>query len=198
MRTSCYEIGGDIFSLAELHSCVICGKMSKPINPKPPYIEAPKKSNAYKYYALNCKDPRVHFVLNTGDMACPVSIPVLSERYMEQQLNAACVDFFSSGQLTVDIKRRVITLPKVCEIRRNDFVGNGGMVNLVKSCMDEMDDDLRTSIRAVFEKGDKGLTIKFQHTQEQYHSSLKLTTAATVRNMEMEYYCVSESNSAEF
>jgi hypothetical protein len=63
MRTACYEIGGDVFSLAELYCCVLRGKMSKPINPKPPYIEAPKKSNSYRYYALDYKDPRVNFVL---------------------------------------------------------------------------------------------------------------------------------------
>ena len=63
MRTSCYEIGGDVFSLAEIHSCIIRGKMSKPVNPKPPYFEAPKKSSAYRFYALDYTDPRVSFVL---------------------------------------------------------------------------------------------------------------------------------------
>jgi hypothetical protein len=63
MRTSCYEIGGDVFSLAELYCCVLRGKMSKPIAPKPPYIEAPKKSKAYSYYALEYNDPRLNFVL---------------------------------------------------------------------------------------------------------------------------------------
>ena len=198
MRTSCYEIGGDVFSLAELHSCVICGKMSKPINPKPPYIEAPKKSNAYKYYALNYTDVRVHFVLNTGDKACPASVPVLSHGYIEQQLNAACFDFFCNNQLVVDTKRRIVTLPKVCEIHRNDF-GNGELINILKICIDEMDNELGNSVRAVLEKGEKNLTIKFQHTQEQYHSSLKLTTAATDQSLEMEYFCIQdlESNSME-
>lgn len=42
MLTSCYEIGGDVFSLAELYSCVIRGNMPRPITAKPPYIEAPK------------------------------------------------------------------------------------------------------------------------------------------------------------
>uniref|UniRef100_A0A7S4EP11 DUF547 domain-containing protein n=1 Tax=Pseudo-nitzschia australis TaxID=44445 RepID=A0A7S4EP11_9STRA len=199
MRTSCYEIGGDIFSLAELHSCVICGNMSKPINPKPPYIEAPKKSNAYKYYALDYIDVRAHFILNTADVACPASVSVLSHRYIEQQLNAACVDFFANNQLVVDTKRRIVTVPKVCEIHRNDF-GSGELLNILNICIDEMDNDLGNAIRAVVEKkGEKGLTIRFQHSQEQYHSSLKLKTAAIDQNFEMDYYCIQnlESNSAE-
>jgi len=199
MRTSCYEIGGDVFSLAELHSCVICGKMSKPINPKPPYIEAPRKSNAHKYYALDYTDSRVHFVLNTADIACPASVPVLTQRYVEQQLNAACVDFFANNELVVDTKRRIVTVPKVCEIHRNDF-GNGELIYILNICMDEMQNDFGNAIRAVVEKkGEKGLTYRFQQTNEQYHSSLKLRTAATDQNVEMDYYSIqtSESNSME-
>jgi hypothetical protein len=190
MRTSCYEIGGDVFSLAELHSCVICGKMSKPINPKPPYVDAPKKSNAYKYYALDYTDVRVHFVLNTADMACPASVPVLSQRTIEAQLNAGCADFFCNKQLFVDTRRRIITLPKVCEIRKNDF-GIREILNVLRLCLGEMDEAdgyLGMAIREVIEKGGRGLTIRFQNTQEQYHSSLRLTTAAADRNLELDYY----------
>lgn len=193
MRTSCYEIGGDVFSLAELHNCVICGKMSKLINPKPPYIDAPRKSNAYKYYALEYTDVRVHFVLNTADMACPASVPVLSHRILEKQLNVACVDFFCNRQLIVDTKRKNLTLPKVCEIRRNDF-GMSEILNVLRLCLDEMDEVdayLGSSIREVVEKRERGWAIKFQHTQEQYHSSLKLTTiaatTATNHSIELEY-----------
>ncbi len=200
MRTSCYEIGGDVFSLAELHSCVICGKMSKLINPRPPYIEAPRKSNAYKFYALDFIDSRVHFVLNTADMACPASIPVLSQRNLEQQLNVACVDFFCNKQLTIDPRRRVVTVPKICEVRRNDF-GIGEILSIFRFCLCEMDEvngQLASLIREVLEKGEKGLTIKFQHTQEQYHSSLRLTTAAVNRNLEVEYCdSILESKSTE-
>lgn len=191
MRTSCYEIGGDVFSLAELHSCVICGKLSKPINPKPPYIEAPKKSNSYKYYALEYTDTRVHFVLNTSDMACPAAVPVLSHRTLEQQLNASCIDFFcQNNQLVVDAKRKIITLPKVCEIHRNDF-GYGDFLQILKECLGEMENNLGNAIRTILEKGDKGVTIRFQHTHEQYHSSLKLKTGtANDQSLEVDYYYI--------
>ena len=63
MRTSCYEIGSDVFSLAELYCCILRGKMSKPVNLKPPYPDAPKKSSSYRFYALDYIDPRINFVL---------------------------------------------------------------------------------------------------------------------------------------
>ena len=88
----------------------------------------------------------------------------------------------------VDSKRRIVTLPKVCEIHRNDF-GNGEFLSILKFCRDEMDNELGKTIRAVME-GEKNLTIKFQHTQEQYHSSLKLRTTATDQSLEMDYYCI--------
>ena len=63
MRASCYEIGGDVFSLAEIQSCIIRGNMSRPVSPKPPYVDISKKSNAYRFYALKYTDARVNFVL---------------------------------------------------------------------------------------------------------------------------------------
>ena len=63
MRTTSYEIGDDVFSLAEINASILRGKMSRPVNPKPPYIEAPKKSNAHRIYALEYSDARINFVL---------------------------------------------------------------------------------------------------------------------------------------
>ena len=76
MRASCYEIGGDVFSLAEIQSCIIRGNMSRPVNPKPPYVDVSKKSNAYRFYALKYTDPRVNFVLVCLFMNVCVSIYV--------------------------------------------------------------------------------------------------------------------------
>lgn len=172
MRTTCYEIGGDIFSLAELQCCVIRGKMSKPINPKAPYLEAPKKSNAYRYYALDYKDPRVHFVLNTGDTACPVSVPVLTSRQMEQQMNAALAAFLANKQLVVDARRRTVTLPKVCDVFRNDF-GSGESVAILKLCIGGMDEETASSVRVML-TDENNIVIRFHQASENYHSSLIL------------------------
>mmetsp|Transcript_23947 Transcript_23947/g.44519 ORF Transcript_23947/g.44519 Transcript_23947/m.44519 type:complete len:594 (+) Transcript_23947:57-1838(+) len=171
MKTSCYEIGGDVFSLAELQCCVIRGKMSKPTAPKPPYIEAPKKSNAHRYYALDYTDARVHFVLNTGDIACPVSVPVLTPRLVEQQLNNACAVFLANKQLVIDTRRRTVTLPKVCEVFKHDF-GAGDSLSILKFCIGGMDEETANTVRMLL-MDESTLIIKFHHTQDQYHASLK-------------------------
>jgi hypothetical protein len=176
MRTSCYEIGGDIFSLAELQCCIIRGKMSKAVAPKPPYIEAPKKSNAYRYYALGFTDARVHFLLNTGDTACLASVPVMTPRFVEEQLNASCAAFMDNNQLVVDTRRRTVTLPKVCEVYKNDF-GHDSL-SILKYCVGVMDEDTANFVRLLI-LDEKNLVIKFQHTPDQYHSTLKLRVAFT-------------------
>lgn len=63
MRTSCYEVGGEVFSLAELYNHVLRGNMTKLHEPKAPYIDAPRKSKSYRLYTLDFKDPLVNFVL---------------------------------------------------------------------------------------------------------------------------------------
>ena len=63
MRCSCYEIGGDVFSLAEIESMVLRGNMSRAENPKVPFVVAPKESRAHIYYALEAADARINFVL---------------------------------------------------------------------------------------------------------------------------------------
>lgn len=170
MRTACYEIGGDVFSLAELYCCVLRGKMSKPANPKPPYIEAPKKSQGYRYYALDYNDPRVNFVLNTGDVACPRHVPVLRPDKVEEQLNHAA-ELFLQGELTIDPKRRTVILPKICEVYKSDFGGDS--TACLKFCMGGLDEGVASTIRLMsIDMGN--ITIRYKPTSEQYHASLKL------------------------
>ena len=64
MRTSCYEVGGDVFSLAEIHCCIIRGNMPPPVASKSPYyVDVAKKANSYLRYALDFKEPTVNFIL---------------------------------------------------------------------------------------------------------------------------------------
>ena len=170
MRTACYEIGDDVFSLAELYCNVLRGKMSKPVNPKPPYIEAPKKSVSYRHYALECRDPRINFVLNTGDVACPRSIPILQPRIVEDQLNEAAAIFLQK-ELMIDSKRGLVVLPKICEVYKNDFGGDAP--SCLKFCMGGLDEGAASTIR-VMTMDASSLAIRYSPLSEQYHTSLTL------------------------
>lgn len=65
MRTICYEIGGDVFSLAELNTYIIRGKLSECFYTKPPlpYVLASRRSRPYQKYALRIGDARINFLI---------------------------------------------------------------------------------------------------------------------------------------
>ena len=175
MRCTCYEIGGDVFSLAELNCCVIRGGLSRPISPKNPYVDVPKKSNAYRFYALDRVDTRINFVLNTGDFSCPQTIPVLTPDRLQSQLDAAAALFVRS-QLTVDVSKRVITIPKICDVYRHDF-GNGDHTVAIMFCVTFLNGNDREDVMRLLQNESQGpLYMKYQPTSEQYYSCLKAWT----------------------
>ena len=175
MRTSCYEIAGDVFSLAEISSCIIRGGLSRPNVPKAPYVEAPKKSNAYYLYALQNVGPIIHFVLNTGDDSCPSEVLVFNEQRVDLQLVLAAEEFLRKNVL-VDESRRIIYVPKVCEAYRNDFAGDsaGAATICLQYCLRFISGAQREKIEETMRLQDPAPTIKFLSTSELYHSSLKI------------------------
>ena len=174
MRTSCYEIGGDVFSLAELNICVIRGRMTRPSAPKPPFFDISKKSQVYQCYALGFTTNRVNFILNTGDTSFPRKIPVLSPNTLEKQLSEAA-SVFCSRNLTLDESKRTIYVPKVCEVFKGDFSpdsSSGSNQDCLKYCLGFIDDSLATSIQSMLQDTSP-VYIKFQPSSEQYHSTLQ-------------------------
>lgn len=173
MRTTCYEIGGDVFSLAELNNCVIRGNLSRAVSPKPPYIDAPRKSNAYRFYALERVDTRINFVLNTGDMSCPQTVPVLTPESLQDQLDTFSA-LFVQTQLSLDANKRVIVLPRVCSVYRNDF-GNGDESVAIMFCVTFLNSAEREAVIRMFKNEAQGpIYMKVQPISETYHSCLKL------------------------
>jgi hypothetical protein len=181
MRTSCYEIGGDIFSLAEMHCCIIRGKMTRPVAPKPPYIDISKKSNAYRHYALSYTSPSaINFLLNTGDVSCPPEIPVLRPYDLDVQINLAAGEFLRCN-VEIDESRRIIYIPKLCEVYRNDFVAGDqvGASNVcLQYCLRYVPEPMRTQIKDLLEE-ESSVTIKYLPTADQYHASLRLAEDET-------------------
>ena len=168
-RTSCYETGGDVFSLAELYHCVLRGNMSKPVSPKHPYFDIPRKSSAYSIYALTYTDPRIIFVLNTGDISCPQAIPVLRADSLEFQLHFAST-MFIQRHLAIDDSKRVILIPKVCDVYRNDF-GPGDALSCLAFCSRFLSTNRRRTVVTLM-KDDSPYAIKFLPCAEQYYQLL--------------------------
>ena len=104
---------------------------------------------------------------NTGDIACPQTVPVLRSDDVENQLNTSA-EVFLKQQLTFDSKKRVVVLPKVMEVFKADF-GHDSAACL-RFCLGGLDEATANSIRAMM-KDD--LSIRYQHTADSYYSALK-------------------------
>ena len=175
MQTSCYEVGGDVFSLAELYSCVIRGNMSRPISLKPPYIEAPKKSFAYSFYALTYTNPNTNFLLNTADTSCPRAVPVLNQTHFEEQIETHAAAFIRRS-IVVDISKRQIMLPKVMEVYKVDFTSEstaGSPYESLRYCFRYIDMDMATKIRTLLDDNSASpLVVKYHPNSEHFHTRL--------------------------
>ena len=175
MQTSCYEVGGDVFSLAELYSCVIRGNMSRPLSLKPPYIEAPKKSVAYGFYALTYTNPNTNFLLNTADVSCPRAVPVLNPSHFEEQIETHAAAFIRRS-IVVDFSKRQVMLPKVMEVYKADFsteLTAGLPYESLRYCFRYMDMDMATKIRTLCDNNSVSLlALKYHPASDHFHTRL--------------------------
>jgi Protein of unknown function, DUF547/Protein of unknown function (DUF1769) len=168
-RTSCYEIGGDVFSLAELYHCVIRGNMSKPNSPKNPYLEIPRKSLSYCMYGLTFTEPRISFVLSTGDVSCPQEVAVLYSDNFDVLVQHISSRFIEKN-VTIDETKRTLTLPKICDVYRNDF-GILDSLSMAYYCISFLSQQQRARVEK-FLNEDSPYIIRFANCAEQYHQFL--------------------------
>lgn len=167
------QIGKDVFSLAELHAHVIRGNMSRPTSTKLPAVEPPKKSEAYRFYALGQTSARVNFLLNTGDIACTRAVPILVPSHLDAQLNQQAKEFLKQN-VRVDSVKRIIFLPKVCETYRGDFSREslGAGTAILKYCTPFLDEVTTQAIERQQNDRDSPVAIRFIPASESFHSTL--------------------------
>ena len=110
------------------------------------------------------------FGQNTGDIACPSTVPVLRATEVEHQLNSAAA-IFLKHQLFIDTNKHLVVLPKVCEVYKNDFGADS--LSCLRFCMGGLDESTASTIRVMM-MDESSLAIRYQHTSEHYHTCLTL------------------------
>lgn len=146
--------------------------MSRPTSGKPPGIEPPRRSEAYRGYALGRTTARIHFLLSTGDAASPRAVPVLVASWLERQLDAQAARFLRRT-VRVDPARRVVLLPRVCDVYRHDFGRDpaGAGVAALKYCLPFLDEATVLLIEQL-QSDEAPWTVKFAPSSESFHSTL--------------------------
>ncbi len=89
---------------------------------------------------------------------------------MEEQLSTAAVVFLES-QMSVDVVRRCVMLPKVCEVFKYDFDDDAS--GCLYYCSRYLDSATVNSLKRMLRE-ETTLTIKYQNSADQYHMKLIL------------------------
>ena len=174
-RCSCYEIGDSVFSLSELECCVIRGRTSRPSHIKSPFVNVPKKSRSYRQvYGLDATDFRINFILNNGDKSYPSKVPILTPQTMDDKMDISAF-LFLMGSVKIDLDKRTVFLPKVCDVYRDDF--GDGLVCLSR-CLIYLDTKSQLAIGGLLEGG--MVSVKFSRASNSFHSNLMLMDELSV------------------
>lgn len=116
------------------------------------------------------------FFQNIGDVSCHHSVPILVPDLLNHQLDVS-TRIFVRSQVTVDADRRIIVLPKLCEVYtyRYDFGSSDRAI--ASFCIRHLANPERAVVQTLLSSSDEreDLTIKFLHTATQYRVALRLS-----------------------
>jgi hypothetical protein len=169
--TVSYEIGGDVFSLAEISQCVLRGNLSKPkvLSRHDPPLLPP--SDDHFLYSIALADERINFLLTDGSPSHPNHLYLLTpENYNEQLTKATQIALGHS--ISVDVAWRCVTLPKVCERCSDDFGSDSAAV--LRTVMKYLDGTGSGADLASILNDPKPPTLKYLKYTYESHTKLRL------------------------
>lgn len=75
-----------------------------------------------------------------------------------------------TNQVEINVKKRFVTLPKICDIYRNDF-GMGDCLVCLSQILRNLDETNQLLIASLLENGGQ-ITVKFKQPSERFHTNL--------------------------
>lgn len=100
-------------------------------------------------------------------------ISLLFLRRYTLTLCAVCViasSLFLMNQVKINARKRVVFLPKVCDVYRNDF-GMGDCLVCLSQVLRYLDESSQLTIAALLENGGQ-IAVRFKQPSEKFHTSL--------------------------
>ena len=119
--------------MVEIEHCILRAHMSKPGTSKiiQNMIPSFNGSNPKWDFAIPGTEPRINFVLNCGSASCLNEIPIFTLERLDSQLNRAS-ELFLCASVQVDIQKRIIKLPKICEWYKKDLTQEANPTAVMK------------------------------------------------------------------
>lgn len=120
-----YNVGGLLFSLAEIEHCIVRAPMAALRLPIaflviPRFHHHHQELDERALFALTSPDFRLNFALNCMTKSCWDAVPVYTRTHLDAQLDLVVQETLELS-LTYDRESRVVYLPKVCDWYRGDF-----------------------------------------------------------------------------
>ncbi|CAM9992886.1 unnamed protein product, partial [Ectocarpus fasciculatus] len=114
--TLCYEVGGDVMSMADLEHCVMRAKTSQPNQ----FLSKLIIPTTEYPFSLRRAEPRVSFALNCGSVSGVPGILIYRPEDVHQQLEDAST-YYVQTTTEVLFGKRTVVLPKIIYWFSDDF-----------------------------------------------------------------------------
>jgi hypothetical protein len=100
-------------------------------------------------------------------MSYPSQVPVFKQGLLDEQIDQASSRFLME-QIKIDKKKRIVYLPKVCEIYALDFGMGDGLV-CISQCVKYLDEDSHSAIAHLLEGA---ISVRYNPGSQMFHSNL--------------------------
>ncbi|KNC85174.1 hypothetical protein SARC_02631 [Sphaeroforma arctica JP610] len=159
-ENTCYNIGGDIYSLDIIEHGILRRNKVHPDGKKTALPEGDPRATL-----LSTADPRIHFALNCGAKSCP-PIRIYSEMTLERGLNAATRNFVENNT-KIDMAKQEITISQLFQWYKADFGESiADVMAFIETYLPEdEEDELRTQYMTLKQKVDRGETVSVGYAQ---------------------------------
>lgn len=118
-------------------------------------------------------DKRIHFMLNNGSISCPSKIYVIKPDNLDKVLIDA-TQLFLADSIQCDVRRWSITLPRICDIYRNDFGDDN--ISVLQQCKRLVEFSVQNEIQDVLNaaKHISSVVIKFHKPTLESRKNLEI------------------------
>ncbi|XP_062506742.1 uncharacterized protein LOC134183265 [Corticium candelabrum] len=150
--STCYNIGGHVFSLDDLEHGILRGNRPHPATGRVCF----QLNDPRCQFSVHVVDPRIHFALVCGAKSCP-PIQVYSPDNLDRGLQAAARSFCEQ-EIDIDLPSKMVTFSKIFQWYGSDFGDSPREILL--TCLPYLSTDKQHAAKQVID--DPEMTVNYK------------------------------------